>query len=140
MNERLQQIFDSVPEDKPRSRLEPYRELILRWRRQGRTYRRIRQLLASECQVTVADMTLHEFVQRRSRPRKAQAELEPESMTVEPLSAPQPSGTKLSSEQMAAQLAFVRSLNTKQALVACHKPLFVYDPEQPLKIDRTIED
>ena len=45
MNSELQRIFDSVPEDEPRSHLEPYRELILRWRRQGRSYRRIRQLL-----------------------------------------------------------------------------------------------
>src|SRR6266567_3052027 len=76
MKEELQRIFDSVPEDKPRSRLEPYQELILRWRRQGRTYRRICDLLAEKCDIKVADMTLHEFVQKRSRPRKAQPEPE----------------------------------------------------------------
>jgi hypothetical protein len=38
---RLQEIYDRVPPDEPRSRLEPYKDLILKWRRQGRTYRRI---------------------------------------------------------------------------------------------------
>ena len=69
MDERLQKIFDSVPADEPRSRLEPYRELILRWRRQGRTYHRIRQLLAEQCDVKVAYVTLYRFIQRRSRPQ-----------------------------------------------------------------------
>jgi len=61
MNPELQRIYDSMPEDEPRSRLDPYRELILRWRRQGRTYRRILQMLRDECRVKVAFGTLHEF-------------------------------------------------------------------------------
>jgi hypothetical protein len=72
--------------------LEPYQELILRWRRQGRTYRRIRELLAEKCDIKVADMTLHEFVQKRSRPRKAQPEPEIEQPTV-PLRDPKRSQT-----------------------------------------------
>ena len=38
-----QRIYESIPADEPRSRLELYRELILHWRRQGRSYRRIRR-------------------------------------------------------------------------------------------------
>lgn len=82
MDTELQRRLSEIPEDPPRSRLEPYRDIILRWRRQGRSYRRIRQLLNDECQVKVADMTLHEFVKRRSRPRKAQTEPELEQPTI----------------------------------------------------------
>ena len=70
MEQRLKQILDSVPLDEPRSRLEPYRELILHWRRQGRSYHRIRQLLSEHCDIKVAYVTLYRFVQRRSRPRR----------------------------------------------------------------------
>jgi len=66
MNPELQQIYDRVPLDTPRSRLEPYRELVLAWRRQGRTYRRIVTLLDQECAVKVGYSALYDFVQRRS--------------------------------------------------------------------------
>ena len=35
MKPELQLIFDTTPEDEPKSKLDPYRELILRWRRTG---------------------------------------------------------------------------------------------------------
>jgi hypothetical protein len=62
---RLQAIYDRIPADEPRSRLEPYKELILRWRRQGRTYRRIQQLLADELQITIGYGPLYRFIQRK---------------------------------------------------------------------------
>jgi hypothetical protein len=83
MKPELQQIFDNTPDDDPRSKLDPYRELILRWRRQGRSYRRICQLIREQCSTKVSLATLHGFIQRRSRPRKAQPELMAE--LIEPL-------------------------------------------------------
>lgn len=148
MEAHLQAIFDSVPEDAPRSRLEPYRELILRWRRQGRSYRRIRELLAEKCSLKVADMTLYEFVQRRSRPRKPKPELESEagempSIQPAPASAGSlPARPRLSSEERRAQREYIRSLAKPPAVVSATpaKPRFEYDPDQPLIIDRTIKD
>jgi hypothetical protein len=83
MKPELQQIFDNTPEDDPRSKLDPYRELILRWRRQGRSYRRICQLVTEQCSIKVSLATLHGFIERRSRPRKAQ--LEPMAELITPL-------------------------------------------------------
>jgi hypothetical protein len=85
VKEELQRIYDSVPEDEPRARLEPYRELILRWRRQGRTYHRIRELLATRCNLTVAYVTLYRFIKKCSRPRKPKPDLDLESATVQPV-------------------------------------------------------
>ena len=113
MNEELQQIFDSAPEDEPKSRLEPYRELVLRWRRQGRSYRRICQLLRDKCGVDITYLPLYEFVQRRSRPRKPKPEPEVEQPQI-PASEPESvvrQGKKLTAEERAAQVEFIRSLN-----------------------------
>ena len=133
MNEALQRIYDSVPADEPRSRLEPYRELILRWRRQGRSYRRIQQLLAEKCNIQIAYEPLRRFVRRRSRPRSASVEGETEP----PASSPPPGpkelarpGAKLSAEERATQLQLIRSLN-KPALQEERKPRWTFDPDKP---------
>ena len=68
MNDNLQHIYESIEPDSSCSRLEPYRQVILRWRRTGHSYRRILRALSANG-VKVAIGTLHEFVQRRSRPR-----------------------------------------------------------------------
>ena len=72
MNAELQRIFDNASEDEPRSRLEPFRDLILAWRDQGRSLRRIRELLAEHCGISVAGSTLCQFLKKRtlSRPLK----------------------------------------------------------------------
>jgi len=70
MDERFQAILDSLPPKSPRSRLEPYWELIRELRRRGRTYREIAQILAEKCQVTVAPSTVHDFVRLRTRHRQ----------------------------------------------------------------------
>jgi hypothetical protein len=110
MNPEHQRVYDSTPEDDPRSTLDPYKELILRWRRQGRTYRKIKALLAAELSVKVSTTRLFYFVQSRSRPRKPQADLELEPATV------QPAKGRLSAEERQARLDFVRSLNSKTDL------------------------
>jgi len=59
MDEReIEEIIKSIPEAEPRSQLEPYRELILRLRRQGRPYRLIQALLEKKFGVKVAIMTI----------------------------------------------------------------------------------
>ena len=104
MNDDLLRIADSVPEDGPRSRLEPYREVILRWRRQGRSYRRICQLLGDKLELKVGRTALHEFVRRRSRLRKAAPETEIDKATILSAAAVQAAQppTRLSSEKRAA--------------------------------------
>ena len=136
MKQEHQRIFDDFPTDEPRSRLEPYRELILRMRRQGRTYHRIRKLLADRCGVKVAYATLYEFVQTRSRPRKAEDEIQAQTMAVPTQSTEQPVAktyTKLSPEEAAAQRAVIKALRNKPAVVPTEdRPVFVYDPDKPL--------
>jgi hypothetical protein len=135
MNDELQRIFDSVPEDEPRSQLEPYRELILRWRRQGRTYRRICQLLIDRCKVKVAYGPLYRFVQRRSRPRKIQQEAEPQPVMVSPAPPDQADirpRNRRSPDELAAQREAIRAAYNKP-VGPTEEPeeVFVYDPDKP---------
>ena len=77
MDDKLQDILDSLPEKPPRSRLEPYGGLIGELRRRGRTYREIAHILAEKCQLQTAASTIHDFVRVRSRVTKKQPKREP---------------------------------------------------------------
>jgi hypothetical protein len=67
MTGHFQDILDSLREKPPRSRLEPYRDLIEELRRRGRTFREIAHILAEKCQVETAASTIHDFIRTRSR-------------------------------------------------------------------------
>ena len=132
LSEELLKRLEDLPPAEPRSKLEPLRELILRWRQQGRSYRRIQQLLREKCQVDVAYETLRRFVQRRERPRSAEPEpvapappvsaapLSDEAKPRRNFGTDNPRTTtaaieekrpRLSPEERAAQVEFIRSLN-----------------------------
>ena len=70
MNPRFKEIIDGLPDKPPRSRLEPYYELVKELRRRGRTYRDIAQILAENCQLEVTASGIHAFVRRRSRAKR----------------------------------------------------------------------
>jgi IS30 family transposase len=65
MDNRFKTLLANLPKKAPRSRLEPYRELIDELLHRHRTYRDIVGILATSCQITVCVSTLHEFVRGR---------------------------------------------------------------------------
>jgi hypothetical protein len=137
VNPELQRIFDSIPDEEIRSRLEPYSELILRWRRKGRSYRWICRTMNEKCGVTVAYGPLYRFVQRRSRPRKGQpeVELQPEAaQTEQPVARTK--YTKLSPDEVARQRALIQDLRNKPVVVREARKRFVYDPDEPLILEK----
>jgi hypothetical protein len=138
MDEReIEEILKSIPEDEPRSQLEPYRELILRLRRQGRPYRRIQELLEEKFGVKVATPTLFRFVKRRARPRNEEpATTTPAAMTPSPAEQPVTSQPRrrYSPEEIAAMRAAASVENHKPSFPVEEdtKPVFRYDPTRPL--------
>jgi hypothetical protein len=66
VDDRFQDILDSLPIKRTRSRLEPYNELIGELRLRGWTYRDIVSILAEKCQVRVSVSTVHDFVRGRT--------------------------------------------------------------------------
>lgn len=67
MDDNFRHILNTLPEMPPRSRLEPYSELINELRQRGRTYREIAHILAEECQLKTAASTIHDFLRSGSR-------------------------------------------------------------------------
>jgi hypothetical protein len=136
----LQQVLDNQPAKTPRSILDPFRAFILRWRREGRTYRDIQQILAAECKVRVHHETLRRFIRRRSRPRKPQPDLEFEPATVQPVESSSAAVSaaarkpRMSIEERRAQADAIRAQFAKPEFQPKEKPkpLFDYDPDRPL--------
>ncbi len=64
MDDNFQDILDSLPEKRSRSRLEPYDKLIDELLRRGWTYRGIAGIPAEKCHLKVSISTIHDFVRR----------------------------------------------------------------------------
>jgi hypothetical protein len=74
MSNAIQNLLDkvnSLPEQGPRSKLEPYYEVIRALRKKRYTYQEIAQFLASEAGITAAASTIHAFVAVRARRRSS---------------------------------------------------------------------
>jgi len=137
----LQQVLDAVPEQSdPRSKLEPFRPYILRWRRQGKTYRKIAEILTKECKVSVSHIAVRKFVKRAARPRKAQPDIEIEPATVQLVTssseavAPVARKPRMSIEERRAQADAMRANFKPLFAKEQNKPLFDYDPDKPLTL------
>jgi hypothetical protein len=146
MNPELRQVLDNLPADEPRSRLEPYREVILRWRRQGRSYRRMQKLLTDHCAIQVSTSMLFKFVKSRSRPRKPHRETEPQPPRIpsepEQMNQLAVSGLhpKLLPAEAARQRALLQALREKPVVIPDVRKRFVYDPDEPLILGQALKD
>jgi hypothetical protein len=138
MTPEQQRIYDSMDTGVTRARLEPHSEVILRWRREGRSYRRIQRALAANG-ITIRLSALYRFVKRRSRPRSDKP------VPVELLSPPnqtEPKPMEQREENQTAQRSRAEMIAQREAIRAVHtKPVvpngqpkkeFVFDPDQPL--------
>lgn len=141
MDPIFQAILDSLPPKTPRSRLEPYRELIREMRRRGRTYREIAQVLAEKCQVTVAPSTVHDFVRVRSQKSKAKppAVLGEISASADPQGGRAPTGEAVKmppekSHNPDEARRKIEALKQRPAPSAPAQNVFEYNPEEPLRL------
>jgi hypothetical protein len=142
MDDNFQEILDSLPEKRPRSRLEPYGRLIDELLRRRWTYRGIARILAEKCQLKVSSSTIHDFVRRRSRSKrnlpKRREPAPAETMRVSP--AAQPKGkTRAGVEER--ELPPVDEVHQRIAALK-QRPVpaqtspkqFHYDPSEPLRL------
>jgi len=121
MDHELSAILDELPDKRPRSRLEPYRELIIELRSRKLTFQDIAEVLAEKCGVRVTGSGVHDFLRRRRR--QANASLGNSQQT------------------LSAKNCFARTISklhegggvdeeTTQA--------FEFDPNQPLKLKEAV--
>src|SRR5580698_8555810 len=66
VNDDIQTILDKLPPKPPRSKLEPYAELIQELRKRGRSYREIAGILSACCGVSTGIHTVYNFVRMRA--------------------------------------------------------------------------
>jgi hypothetical protein len=136
MDPRLEEILTTLPPIVAKSRLEPYRAFVLRLRRDGRTYREIKKILADQCKVRISLNALYKFTKGRRRPRIA---VNPESPQPDPVrreslereELPKPR-RRCTQEEIEAMRAKARASAHKPTTEPRRPPVFHYDPTRPL--------
>ena len=135
MDEVLQAILDSLPPKPPRSKLEPYVELIQELRRRGRSYREIAGILANRCGVNAGTHTVYNFVRVRAPAQKkaksARAGAERSSQT--PAAIPVETAPAANQDEEVWQRIQALKQRTPQRNDA-EKKVFVFDETKPLQL------
>lgn len=84
MDKSLSEILNAIQPKPPRSKLEPYYELIRELRRRSKTYREIAKILEEHVGLCVDHSTIYDFVRLRARwartPRHGVDQLPPRTL------------------------------------------------------------
>jgi hypothetical protein len=132
MTPELQRVYDETPDAPPLSRLEPFKDLILRWRRDGRSFPAICKLLGKQG-VPITKEPLRQYVQRRTRRSKKTPAPEVTTPTLAPIASSVPVRPKRSAEEIAAMRDAAKASNHKPSFAREeHQELFVFDEDKPL--------
>jgi hypothetical protein len=133
VDERFQAILDNLPSKPPRSRLEPYWELIRELRRRGRTYRDIAQLLAEKFEVAVSPSTVHDFVRVRTRRRQRSQQVESPAAAAAVSETPPAriDGNAVTATEISERIEAVRRRPPPEK---APRRRFEYDESAPLKL------
>jgi hypothetical protein len=135
MNTKFKEILDGLPDKPPRSRLEPYRELIRELRRRGRTYRDIAHILADKCQIQVTASGVHNFVQARSPLKgKSAKRIAVDSMKTTRTARIAPNAQKPSTADEAQRK--IAALKARKPVTKEARDQFQFDPTQPLRLKK----
>ncbi len=140
---QFEAILNSLPTKEPRSRLEPYSELITEMRRRGRTYREIAQALKKACGLKVGSSTVNDFVLARSK-SKAKASLSTsgtiatkknvEGLTGTYKNAEDPKSTARPQKAFEGIARTIKDLKDQPLKTPAKKLLFEYNPDEPLRL------
>jgi hypothetical protein len=136
MDAKFREILDALPNKPPRSRLEPYRELIEELRRRGRTYVDIAGILAEKCQVQVTASGVHDFVRTRSRMKRRSTK---QITSDPPKTTPASTGTgrvdsiqkPFTDDEVRRRIA---ALKARKPVVEPEPNGFQFDPTEPLRL------
>jgi hypothetical protein len=140
---KFEAILNSLPSKDPRSRLEPYSELITEMRKRGCTYREIVQVLKKTCGLKVGTSTVNDFVlacaRSRTKPpapvsktigtQKNKREL---TGTYKNLEAHK--GTGRYQKASEGILSTLKELKDRPLKTPAKTLLFEYNPDEPLRL------
>jgi hypothetical protein len=138
-------ILNNLPAKQPRSRLEPYSELITEMRKRGRTYREVVHVLKKDCGLKVGTSTVNDFVLARSK-SKAKLSLSTSRTAATKKNMNGLTGTykdtgdhKSTGRPQKAPEGIARSikeLKDRPPKTSTKKVLFEYNPDEPLRLQR----
>ena len=145
MDAKFEAILNSLPTKEPRSRLEPYSELITEMRKRGHSYREITQVLKKACGLKVGTSTVNDFVLARSR-SKAKRSVSP-SGTIETKknrraltgtyrNTKAQESTRKPQKELEGIAKTIKELKDRPLKTRAKKLLFEYNPDEPLRLHR----
>ena len=145
MDAKFEAILNNLPFKEPRSRLEPYGELITEMRKRGLSYREIAQVLAKTCDLQVGTSTVNDFVLSRKRSKSRSSVAATASRAVSKKRA-EVASKKLRSDDVEQRgtppkgqegiLRKFQELKNRTVQKPAKKPLFAYNPDEPLRLPR----
>jgi hypothetical protein len=145
VDDKFEAILKSLPSKEPRSRLEPYTELITEMRTRGRTYREIAHVLKKACGLTVGASTVNDFVLARAK-SKAKPFPSTSRTTATNKNMDGLTGTYKDTEArertVRPQKALegiartIKNLKDRPMKMNKKKLLFEYNPDEPLRLQR----
>ena len=143
MDKHLSEILNAIPPKQPRSKLEPYYELIRELRRRSKTYREIARILEERVGLRVDHSTICDFVRLRVRWAKAPRRVDelPPRIAVAGMTAP-PSdvessmsvGTSTASGGTSDAYARIEALKRRKRTSKPADPGFRYEEGAPLRL------
>lgn len=146
MDSKFQAILNTLPPKQPRSRLEPYRELILEMRKRGRSYREITDVLKQSCRLTVGTSTVNDFVLACSKSTMKRTSPAPVELVVTRRDKKRLIGTYKTQKGLEGVISTSKALEdiTRKIKVVKDQPpqtrkkklLFEYNPDEPLRLQR----
>lgn len=146
MDDKFEAILKSLPSKEPRSRLEPYRELITEMRKRGRTYREIAHVLKKACGLTVGASTVNDFVlagtKLKAKPSPSISRTITTKKNMEVLTSTYKNteareGTVRPQKALDCAARTIKDLKERPLKTSTKKPLFQYNPDEPLRLQRS---
>jgi len=136
MDEKFQSILETLPQKSPRSRLEPYQDLINELRRRGRTYRDIERILVEQCHIRTSRSAINDFVRVRSRKKGTKHQSDGHSEATPNRGEHKASPGNLPSTTSDTDDIYRRMNALKHRAIETQSTpeLFHYDPDEPLHI------
>jgi hypothetical protein len=135
MDDRFKSILESVPNKHPRSKLEPFTELIKQLRRRGHTYREIARILAEKCDMVVVSSTVVRFVATLAKKRRKYSK-HPNARKSRGKVTPTIEVNVAAATPDADLWKRIEALKQQPAKPLNSSKQFEYDPDQPLQLPR----
>jgi len=146
MDPKFQAILNDLPAKEPRSRLDPYRELILEMRKRGRSYREITHVLKESCGLTVGTSTVNDFVLACSKSTMKRTSPAAAELVVTEKDKKRLIGTYKTQKDLEGVISTPKALEgiTRKIKKVKDQPpqtrkkklLFEYNPDEPLRLQR----